>query len=107
MNSNHFYSFWKSAMQFPLNGIDSSVTKLTSYNIPTYLLFGMKDTAVYFNPNFERWSKLLNTRNENNENNKFESKVYDNLGHAFFIEVPDVVSEDILQFIIRNKILSK
>lgn len=92
-NPIHFYGFWKSAMQCPLSGIDSSIQFLGSTSFPIHLLWGMKDTTVPPNPNLNRWLKLLG------DSSLIQKTQHDELAHGFFIEDSTHVNSDILLFL--------
>ena len=118
--SNHrqFDAFWGSAMQFPLFGLDKEVKAVgAAPTISTMVMWGKKDGAVSFRPNFERWKKNLDIPSEidagtrtgtvvgdkNGSNTKkiVDYVIYDDLAHAFFLERPDEVHRDILAFLGR------
>jgi pimeloyl-ACP methyl ester carboxylesterase len=117
-NPRQFDAFWGSAMQFPLFGLDNEVKAIgAAPTISTMVMWGKKDGAVSFRPNFERWKKYLGTPSEadagsstvtvvgdksgSNTKKIVDYTVYDDLAHAFFLERPDEVHGDILAFLGR------
>jgi pimeloyl-ACP methyl ester carboxylesterase len=95
-NPYQFESLWKSILQFPLSKIEKNVEKIVEFEIPTFLMFGKKDKLVPCKENNKKWMKILKKSTKN------ENKVYDGLGHSFYIENPELVLPDILAFIKKN-----
>ena len=94
-----FRAFWKSAMQFPLSGIASEVTSVAQNpTLPILLLVARNDQAVKMKPSYDRWLAILN---ENRPTTSvFQTKIYENAGHGFFIEQHELVNADVLSFLL-------
>jgi pimeloyl-ACP methyl ester carboxylesterase len=97
LNKQHhhiFDAFWNSVLQFPLSGIDSKVKLISdSKEIAVLLLAAEKDTAVPFNPNYQRWNNYFSGSDH------YKTIVYKDLGHGFFVENAPMVGNDILTFL--------
>eukprot|EP01035_Chromulina_nebulosa_P020518 gene20518-26613_t len=88
-------AFWHSVLQFPLSGIDETVTAIADTSIPIHILWGKLDKAVPYDPNYYRWHNYLSDR----KNGRTSFTTYDKLAHGFFIEEPDQSNESILEFL--------
>jgi pimeloyl-ACP methyl ester carboxylesterase len=98
MNPNHFESFWQSVLQFPFAHIDEAVRTVVNSDISVLLLFGSADKAVPSNPSYPRWCHLLQDGTVSRPSRLITTKLYDNMGHAFFLEISKNVISDINEF---------
>lgn len=96
-NPHAFPSFWGTFTTFPLIDISKSLKVLKDIeDFPIYLLWGDKDEAVPFATSYPKWIKFFDTTTNKC---RFETKVYPNAKHGFFLEYHSVVNADILQFL--------
>jgi pimeloyl-ACP methyl ester carboxylesterase len=97
LNPKMFDAFWLSALQFPLSNIDTSVQNVAAISsISVLVMWGTLDSAVPYNPNFNRWKKYFD---EPLTNRICRFKVYEGFGHGFFLENPLAVQSDIVDFL--------
>ena len=116
-----FEAFFQSVLQFPLYGLDTTVQNMTQkYDISILLMWGKLDKAVPFDPNFLRWKNIIDSsssiRDEGDGHSHEEDlgggdtadtaggrvvrySVFDNMAHGLHLEYPDIVNEDIANFI--------
>ena len=94
-------AFWKSALEFPMRNIDGHIQNLGRQNqFPIYLLWAKKDTAVPYHSCYKKWVNYLQSNEKNPEITcHFQTKVYKKAAHAFQLEFPTIVNQDILQFL--------
>jgi pimeloyl-ACP methyl ester carboxylesterase len=94
-----FEAFWQSVLQFPLYGLDHCVARIATFSeLPVLLMWGERDSAVTYSPNFARWKEILDTRLAEEGCASVRYITYHDLGHGFFVESPDRTSEDLVSF---------
>ena len=99
-------AFWESALQFPLSGIDGSVQKVASCgHLSILLMWGERDKAVSYNPNFFRWRRFFDSQ-QDMPLRTVQYEVYENMGHGFLLENAEAVHDSIRQFFDANKAIS-
>lgn len=90
-----FDASYECLLQFPLSNLDENVRSLLlNPTLPILLLWGKKDVIVSHDPNFMKWARLLEQKEQ-----LLACTVYDELGHDFFREDPEKVFEDIKIFL--------
>ena len=102
-----FEAFWQSVLQFPLYGLDHCVARIAAFSdIPVLVMWGDRDSAVTYSPNFNSWKELLDIRLTVEGGSSVRYITYHGLGHGFFVENPDTTSEDLMTFF-REELLNK
>lgn len=101
-NPHAFPSFWATFSTFTsLIDISKNLKVLKQLqDFPIYLLWGDKDEAISFKTSYPKWLKLFN-EDKDGETRKcsFETKVYPNGKHGFYLEYHQEVNADILRFL--------
>ncbi len=99
-NPHAFPSFWGTFSTFPLVDISKQLKIIKEIeNFPIYLLWGDKDEAIPFSSSYPKWIKFFD---ENTNKCHFETKVYPNAKHGFYLEYHSIVNADILDFLNRH-----
>jgi pimeloyl-ACP methyl ester carboxylesterase len=101
-----FEAFFQSILQFPLYGIDESAMKLSIFSFKVLLMWGTADKAVRFAPSYERWKNALQSHRTKFVDSdgkeaytNIKTRVFDKLGHGFYLEVSRDVSREIIEFL--------
>lgn len=90
-----FDASYECLLQFPLSNLEEDIIKLSlNPNLPILLMWGKKDVIVPYEPNFIKWAKLLEQKDD-----LLACTLYDELGHDFFREDPTMVFSDINIFL--------
>jgi pimeloyl-ACP methyl ester carboxylesterase len=90
-------AFWQSVLHFPLYGLENVVASVASrHNMKVLIAWGRNDKAVPFSPCFARWKAAF----DDASHPSVAYHVYDNAGHAFFMEREEEVHADIINFLV-------
>jgi pimeloyl-ACP methyl ester carboxylesterase len=94
-NPQWFNAFFQSVLQFPLYGLTAEVKTLSEINdLPIHLVWGKNDPTVPFKPDYQRWKTALEAGKC-----RFSTFTIDKAAHAFFLEHPDEVNTNVLEFL--------
>jgi pimeloyl-ACP methyl ester carboxylesterase len=94
-----FDASYECLLQFPLFTLEEEVEKLgLNKTFPLLLMWGKKDETIPYDPNFSKWLKYLQKKED-----MLSCVLYDDLGHCFFLEKPNKVFLDIEYFLTQSK----
>jgi pimeloyl-ACP methyl ester carboxylesterase len=102
-NPDAFESFFATFSTFPMIDISKQLKTIREMeHFPIFLLWADKDEAVSFEVSYPKWLKIFRDSSEGKNKTRFETKVYPDGKHGFFLEYHDQVNSDILKFLNEN-----